>query len=83
MGTLTFVKTMAVFSTICHIFLYTAIFAFISNAAHFPSLRGQCKKLKHDTFAPLSARHVRGLGAWLKPTGILYLLGESSLAAES
>ena len=27
--------------------------------------------------------HVRGLGAWLKRTGILNLLGESSLAPES
>ena len=50
---------------------------------HFPALRGQCKKLKHGAFAWLNPRHVRGLGAWLKPTGILYLLDESSLAAES
>ena len=49
----------------------------------FPALRGQCKKIKHGTFALLHPRHVRGFGAWLKPTGILYLLGESSLAAES
>ena len=49
----------------------------------FPALRGQFKKLKHGTFAWLNPRHVRKLGAWLRPTGILYLLGESSLAAES
>ena len=49
----------------------------------FPTLRGQCKKLKHGTFARLYPRHARGLRAWLKPTGILCLLGESSLAAES
>ena len=79
--TLTFVKTMAVFSTVCHVLLYTGIFAFVYHI--FPALRGQCKKLKHGTFARLSPRHVTGLGAWLKPTGILYLLGESSLAAES
>ena len=39
--------------------------------------------LKHGTFARLSPHHVMGFGAWLKPTGILYLLEESSLAAES
>ena len=48
-----------------------------------PALRGQCKKLKHGAFSLLNPRRVRGLGAWLKPTGILYLLGESSFAAES
>ena len=63
---------------------YTAIFAFVYQMPHiFPALRGQCKKLKHGTFARLYPGHVRGLGAWLKPTGILYLFGESSLAAES
>ena len=41
------------------------------------------KVKKHGTFALLYPRHVRGLGTWLKLTGILYLLGESSLAAES
>ena len=82
--TLTFVKTMAVFSTVCHVLLYTGIFAFVYQMPHiFPALRGQCKKLKPGTFARLNPRHVTGLGAWLKPTGILYLLGESSLAAES
>ena len=35
--------------------------------------------LKNGTLA----HHVRGFGAWLKLAGILYLLGESSLAAES
>ena len=39
--------------------------------------------LKHGTFARLTPGHVRRFSAWLKPTGILYLLGESSLAAES
>ena len=83
-GTLTFVKTMAVFSTLCHVLLYTAIIAFVYLMLHiFPTLRGQCKMLKHDTFARLSPRLVKDLDAWLKPTGILYLLGESSLAAES
>ena len=81
---MTFVITMAVFSTVCHVLLYTAIFAFVYQMPHvFPALRGQCKKLKYETFAQLYPRHVRGLGAWLKPTGILYLFGESSLAAES
>ena len=83
-GTLTFVKTMAVFSTVCHVLLYTAIFAFVYQMPHIsPSLRGQCKKFKYGTFARLYPRHVRGLGTWLKLTGILYLVGESSLAAES
>ena len=81
---MTFVKTMAVFSTICHVLLYTTMFAFVYQMRHiFPALRGQCIKLKHDTFARLYPHHVRGLGAWSKHTGILYLLGESSLAAES
>ena len=83
-GTLTFVKTMAVFSTVCHVLLYPDIFAFVYQMPHiFLALRGQCKKLKHGTFAWLYPRHVRGLGAWLKPTGIVYFLGESSLAPES
>ena len=81
---LTFVKTMTVFSTICDVLLYTAIFAYAYPMPHlFPPLRVQCKMLKHCTFARLSPSHVRGFGAWLKPTGILYLLGESSLPAES
>ena len=83
-GTLTFVKTMAVFSTVCHVLLYTAIFAFVYQMPHIsPSLRGQCKKFKYGTFARLYPRHVRGLGMWLKLTGILYLLWESSHSAES
>ena len=87
-GTLTFVKTMAVFSTVCHFFiLYCHIclcLCIVYQMQHiFPTLRGQCKKLKHGTFARLYPCHVKGSGAWLKPTGILYLLGESSLAAES
>ena len=83
-GTLTFVKTMAVFSNVCHVLLCTAMFAFVYQMQHiFPALREQCKKLKHGTFAQFNPRHVMGLGAWLKLTGILYLLGESSLAAES
>ena len=82
--TLRFVKTMAVFSTVGHVLLYTAIFDFVYQMQHiFPTLRGQCKKLKHYTFARFNPHHVRVSGAWLKPTGILYLLGESSLAAES
>ena len=83
-GTLTFVKTMAVFSTVCHVLLNTTIFDLVYQMPHIiPKLRGQCKNIKHGTFARLYPHHVRGLGAWLKPTGILYLLGESSLAAES
>ena len=42
------------------------------------ALRGQYKKLKHGAFAWLYSRHVRGLGAWLKQTGKLYLLREGS-----
>ena len=69
--TLTFVKTMAVFSTVCRVLLYTAIFAFLYQIPSiFPVLRGQCIKLKHGLFARLYPRHVRGLGAWLKPTGM-------------
>ena len=86
MGTLTFVKTMAVFSTVCHVLLYTAIFAFVYQMSHiFPALKGQCKKSKQGTFALFNPCHVRVLGVWLKPTGIhvLFLLGESLLAAES
>ena len=53
---LTFVKkNMAVFSTFCHVLPYTAIFAFVYQMQHiFPALRGQCKKLKHGTFARLN-----------------------------
>ena len=73
-----FVKTMAVFPTICHVLLYTAIFAFVYQMPHiFPALRDQCKNLKHGTFARLYPRHIRGLGVWLKPIGISHLLGES------
>ena len=62
----TFVKTVAVFSTVCHVLLYTAISAFVYQLPHiFPALRGQCKKLKHGTVAWLYPRLVRGLGAWL------------------
>ena len=69
---MTFVKTMAVFSTVCHVLLYTAIFAFVYQMPHiFPALRGQCKMLKYGTFAKLYPRYVKGLAAWLKPTGIL------------
>ena len=82
MGTLTFVKTMAVSPPPVMLYFvrsYTAIFAFVYTMQHiFPTLMGQCKKLKHGSFARLYISHVRGLGAWLKPTGILYLLGESS-----
>ena len=54
-GTLTFVKTIAVFSTVCHVLLYTAIFAFVYQMPHiFPALRRQCKKLKHGTFPALT-----------------------------
>ena len=65
MRTLTFVKTMAVFSTVCHLLLYTAIFAFVYQIPYiFPALRGQWKKLKHGTFADLtpamSGNWVRG-----------------------
>ena len=75
---------MAVFSTVFHVLLYTAIFALVYQMPHiFPALMEQCKKLKHDTVARLNPHHVRGFDAWLKQTGILYLLGESSLAAES
>ena len=75
---------MTVFSTVFHVLFYTAIFAFVYQMPHIlPALRGQCKKLKHGAFSLLNPRRVRGLGAWLKPTGILYLLGESSFAAES
>ena len=83
-GTLTFGKAMAVFSTVCHVLLYTAIFAFV----HFPPTKGTMQKVKIWYICsaippPPPPTHVRGLDAWLKPTGILYLLGESSLAAES
>ena len=70
---MTFAKTMEVFSTVCHALLYTAIFAFVYLMPHiFPTLRGRYKMLKHGTFARLYPCHVRGLGAWLKPTGMLY-----------
>ena len=76
-GTLTYVKIMAVFSTVCHVLLYTVIFAFVYIMPNiFRALRGQWKMLKHGTFARLSPSHVRGFGAWLNPTGILNLLGE-------
>ena len=75
---MTFIKAMAVFSAV------TAIFALEYQMPHiFLVLRGQCKKLKHGTFARLYPRHVREYGAWLKPTGILYLFGESTTSAES
>ena len=51
------------------VLLYTAIFALVYQLHHIsPALRGQCKRSKHATFAGLYPRHVRGLGAWLKPT---------------
>ena len=64
-GSLTFVKTMAVFSTVRHVLLYTVISAFVYQMPHiFPALRGQCKKLKYGTFAgyipALSGDLVRG-----------------------
>ena len=72
---LTFAKFMAVFSTICHVLLYTAMFVIVYQMPHIsPTLRGHCKKLKHGTFARLDPRHVRGLDAWLKLSGTLYLL---------
>ena len=68
MGTLTFVETMAVFSTVCHVLLYTAIFAFafvlyIKCRTFSPHLGDNAKSSKHGTFAGLYLRHVRGLGA--------------------
>ena len=46
--------TMAGFSTVCHVLIYTTIFAFVYQLPHIcPALRGQCKTLKHGTFARL------------------------------
>ena len=65
---------MAVFSTVCHVLLYTTMFAFVFQMPHIcPALSGQCKKLNHGSFAQLYTPHVWGLSAWLKPTGTLYL----------
>ena len=50
----------------------------ISNVPHFPRTKETMQKVKHGKFAWLNPRHVSGLGAWLKLTGTLYLLGESS-----
>ena len=77
--TLTFVKTIAVFYTVCHVLLYTAMFAFVYQMPYSsPAQRGQCKKLKHSMFSRLYPNNFSGLGAWLKLTGTLYLLRESS-----
>ena len=44
-GTLTFVKTMAVFSSVCHVLLCTAMYAFVYQMPHISlAPRGQCKK---------------------------------------
>ena len=77
MGTLTFVKTMAVFSTVGHVLLYTAIYDFVYQMSHiFPALRGQCKKFKTWYICPVLTPPCGALGAWLNQTGILYLLGK-------
>ena len=71
-GTLTFV------TSVCHVLLCTAMFAFVYQLPHIsPTLRGQFKKLKHVTFTRQYCSHVRGLGAWLNPTGTLHFLGAS------
>ena len=70
--TLTFVKTMAVFSTVCHVLLYTAIFAFVYQIPSiFPALRLQCIKLKHGLFAP----PCQGIGCVVKTDWYIILIG--------
>ena len=64
-----FLHRLSSFTLYCHICLC------ISNAAHFPCTKGQCKKLKCGTFFRLNPRHVWGLGAWLKLTDINILIG--------
>ena len=60
------------------------MFAFVYQMPNIsPELKEQCKKLKLGTFSRLYIRHARGLGAWLKPTGTLYLLGKSSPEQEA
>ena len=83
-GTLTFVKPWQ-FSPPSVMFycILPYLSLYIKMPHIFPALRRQCKKLKHGTFARLNAGHVRGSGVWLIPTGILYLMGGTSLATES
>ena len=72
-GTLTFVKTIAVSSTVRHVLLYTAIFAFVYQMPPiFPALRGQCKKLIYSIFARLYPCHVRGIGCMVKTDWYTY-----------
>ena len=53
-----FAKTMAVFSTVCHVLLYTVTFAFLYPHM-LQALSKRCKRLKPGTFAQLYPLYVR------------------------
>ena len=71
-GTLTVIKT-----TVCHVLLYTAIFALVYQMPHiFPTLWGQCKKLKHVTFARLNPPPpCQGIGCVVKTDWYIISIG--------
>ena len=43
-------------------------------------MHSSLEKVKTRHICPAIPRHTRGLDAWLKPAGILYLLGKSHLS---
>ena len=60
------------------------MFAFIYQIPYIsPALRGQCKNLKHGTFAKLFFSHVKGLGeTWLKNDWYIIPIGRELTWAE-
>ena len=76
-GTLTFVKTMAVFSTVCHVLLYTAIFAFVYQTPHIlPTLReGTMQKVKIWYICPVIPQPCQGIGCVVKTDWYIILIG--------
>ena len=80
-GTLTFGKAMAVFSTVCHVLLYTAIFAFV----HFPRTKGTMQKVKiWYICSAISPPPCQGIWCVVKIDWYIILIGSRKLlAAES
>ena len=74
-GTLTFVKTMAVFSTVCHGLLYTDILAFVFQIPHiFWATRGLCKKVKTWYICPAIPPPCQGIGCVVKTDWYIILI---------
>ena len=78
-GTLTFVKTMAVFSTVCHALLYTAIFAFAFvlyiKCRTFPYTKGTMQKVKTWYICPAIPPPCQGIGCVIKTHWYILLIG--------